>query len=402
MVDDKYIGLGLAVSGTVAIGSSFIVTKKASPEGLIDAAKRAGADSASGKMYLKNPLWWAGTSLLVLGEFANFAAYAFAPPILVTPLGALSVLVGAVLASIFLKEELGHIGRIGCTLCLLGSLVIVLHAPEDREIETVDEILHYALQPGFLLYALTCTIFSLWMIYKVSPVHGKSNPLVYISICSLAGSVSVMFIKGLGIALKLTMAGHNQLTHPSTYVFGIIVVTCIFVQMHYFNKALDTFSANLINPLYYVGFSSATIIASLILFQGFDTADATNTVSLITGFFTTFLGVHLLNHSHAEATPEDRRADGYDQVPLSGVFQPRLSLSIESPRVSTSSQFGHGRRSSAYRIFDADADDVQLRPLREEDEEDFEDVAAEVRHPNGHAMRRSDDDLEAALVPRIR
>lgn len=32
--------------------------------------------------------------LVVLGEIANFAAYAFAPAILVTPLGALSVLIG--------------------------------------------------------------------------------------------------------------------------------------------------------------------------------------------------------------------------------------------------------------------------------------------------------------------
>ena len=28
MVEDKYVGLALAVSGTVAIGSSFIITKK--------------------------------------------------------------------------------------------------------------------------------------------------------------------------------------------------------------------------------------------------------------------------------------------------------------------------------------------------------------------------------------
>jgi magnesium transporter len=32
--------------------------------------------------------------LVVLGEISNFAAYAFAPAILVTPLGALSVLIG--------------------------------------------------------------------------------------------------------------------------------------------------------------------------------------------------------------------------------------------------------------------------------------------------------------------
>ena len=70
------------------------------------------------------------------------------PQVLVTPLGALSVLIGAVLAAIFLNEELGRIGGIGCALCLLGSLVIVLHAPEDKEIKTVDEILNYATQPG--------------------------------------------------------------------------------------------------------------------------------------------------------------------------------------------------------------------------------------------------------------
>jgi magnesium transporter len=52
--------------------------------------------------------------------------------------------------------------------------------------------------------------------------------------------------------------------------------------------------------MYYVGFSSATIVSSLILFQGFDTTDATNTVSLLAGFITTFLGVHLLNLSRKE------------------------------------------------------------------------------------------------------
>ena len=54
----------------------------------------------------------------------------------------------AVLASIFLNEELGPLGRIGCAICLIGSVIIVLHAPPDAQIETVDEILSYALQPG--------------------------------------------------------------------------------------------------------------------------------------------------------------------------------------------------------------------------------------------------------------
>lgn len=97
---------------------------------------------------------------------------------------------------------------------------------------------------GFLLYCFTVMVFTLVMVYYVSPRYGKKNPLVYISICSLVGSISIMAIKGFGIALKLTWNGKNQLTHPSTYVFAIVVVGCIMVQMNYFNKALDTFSTN--------------------------------------------------------------------------------------------------------------------------------------------------------------
>lgn len=65
-----------------------------------------------------------------------------------TPLGALSVLIGAVLGSFFLNERLGTLGKLGCAICLIGSVIIVLHAPPDQEIKTVDEILHYAIQPG--------------------------------------------------------------------------------------------------------------------------------------------------------------------------------------------------------------------------------------------------------------
>jgi drug/metabolite transporter (DMT)-like permease len=100
-----------------------------------------------------------------IGEVCNFAAYAFAPAILVTPLGALSVLIGAVLGSYFLKEELGVLGKLGSAICLIGAVVIVLHAPPDEDIQTIDQILHYAIQPGrmpgshdYIGLLLTCLV----------------------------------------------------------------------------------------------------------------------------------------------------------------------------------------------------------------------------------------------------
>jgi hypothetical protein len=143
MLPDKYVGLLLAITSTTAIGTSYVITKK----GLQHASDRHGFDG-DGHQYLKSPIWWAGMVTMIVGEVANFAAYAFAPAILVTPLGALSVISGAILGAYFLKEQLGVIGKLGCAICVIGSVVIVLHAPPDEELETVDQILHYAIQPG--------------------------------------------------------------------------------------------------------------------------------------------------------------------------------------------------------------------------------------------------------------
>ncbi|KAJ1915684.1 hypothetical protein H4219_004182 [Mycoemilia scoparia] len=230
-----------------------------------------------------------------LGEVANFAAYSFAPAILVTPLGALSVIVGAILASIFLGERIHDIGKAGCALCLLGSVVVVLNAPEDGEIVSVDQILNMAVQWPFLIYGTLAVGVIVYMIFKVAPTHGTKSPLVYLTICSLAGSLTVTACKGFGIALKLTLSGHNQFKYLSTYIFAIIVVACIMVQMNYFNKALDQFSTNVVTPIYYVFFTTATIFASVMLFQGFTDSTPSAVVSLLCGFLTIFIGVFLLN-----------------------------------------------------------------------------------------------------------
>ncbi|KAJ7696248.1 magnesium transporter NIPA-domain-containing protein [Mycena rosella] len=313
MLETKYIGLAMAIVGSLAIGTSSAITKMVScrivtplrrklMEDIGLTASADGTSATENMSFLRNPMWWAGTSACesIIPSVANFGAYTFAPPIMVTPLGALSVIVGAIFASFLLNEQLGHLGRVGCTMCLVGSSIIVLRAPGDQDFKTVTEFLEYAVKPGFLLYCFTVCVFSLVMAYAVAPKHGRTNlqypsqnPLVYISIASLVGSVSVMFVKGFSVALKLTFAGHNQFIYPSTYLFGVISVVCIVVQLNYANK--DLFSVNLVNPIYYVSFCTATIVASLILFKGPNTTSVTDTLSLLTGFVVTFLGVHILN-----------------------------------------------------------------------------------------------------------
>lgn len=46
-----------------------------------------------------------------------------------------------------------------------------------------------------------------------------------------------------------------------------IVVTCVVTQMNYLNKALDLFNTAIVSPIYYVMFTTLTILASSIMFQ---------------------------------------------------------------------------------------------------------------------------------------
>ena len=147
----------------------------------------------------------------------------------------------------------------------------------------------------FIAYTLLVIGASVYLIFYVAPEYGQKNIMVYISICSLIGSLSVMACKGLSIALKLTISGNNQLWNPLAWFFIISVAGCIMTQMNYLNKALDIFNTSLVTPIYYVMFTSFTIVASAILFQEWYDVSGVDAANAIMGFFTIICGVFLLH-----------------------------------------------------------------------------------------------------------
>ncbi|KAK1321648.1 hypothetical protein QJS10_CPA03g02216 [Acorus calamus] len=231
-VSNNTRGLVLAIVSSAFIGASFILKKK----GL----KRAGATGAragvGGYSYLLEPLWWVGMITMILGEAANFVAYVFAPAVLVTPLGALSIIVSAVLAHFMLKERLQKMGVLGCISCIVGSVVIVIHAPQEQSPKSVLQIWDLATQPAFLIYAAATLSIVLALVLHFEPRYGQSNILVYLGICSLMGSLTVVSIKAVGIAIKLTFEGISQVAYPQTWFFVSVAVICVVTQLNYLNK----------------------------------------------------------------------------------------------------------------------------------------------------------------------
>lgn len=288
-----YIGLSLAVSSSVFIGSSFIIKKK----GLLRVSRTSSARAGhGGYAYLKEWLWWTGLIMMAVGEFANFAAYAFAPATLVTPLGALSVLVSAILASKFLDEKLNILGKLGCFLCVVGATVIIIHSPKEGTVDTMRELAYKLIGPAFITYAFIAIVISLVLIFYYGPRYGQKNILIYITICSLVGSLSVMGCKGLGIAIIQTLSGaNNELYNPLTYFFVFAVALCISVQMNYLNRALDIFNTSVVSPIYYVFFTTFTIIASVILFKEWGLLQIQDILGNFCGFFTIIGAIFLLH-----------------------------------------------------------------------------------------------------------
>lgn len=90
--------------------------------------------------------------------------------------------------------------------------------------------------PAFIVYVIfVVTVASILMVIY-APKYGTSNVVIYVAICSVIGSLSVMGCKGLGLALRETFAGRNEFTSWVTWVCLIGVILCISVQMNYLNK----------------------------------------------------------------------------------------------------------------------------------------------------------------------
>lgn len=309
----KAVGIGLAVGSGVFIGTSFVLKKV----GLLRANEKYNEVAGEGYGYLRNAYWWGGMILMIIGEVCNFIAYAFTDAILVTPLGALSVVITTVLSAIFLKERLSMVGKVSCFLCIVGSVVIVMNAPANSAVRDIQEMQGYVITPGFLSYSGIIIVGSAVTAFWVAPRWGSKNMLVYISICSWVGGLSVVATQGLGAAIIAWIGGKPQYKEWFMWVLFVFVIGTLLVEIVFLNvsppfsirsmtwgssqleqKALNIFNAALVTPTYYVYFTSTTIITSAILFQGFK-GTVEQIVSVVLGFLTICSGVVLLQLSKA-------------------------------------------------------------------------------------------------------
>lgn len=78
---------------------------------------------------------------------------------------------------------------------------------------------HYVIAPGFLSYAGVIIVGCVCVIFFVAPKYGKKSMLVYLTVCSLIGGLSVVATQGLGAAVlaQVRHSGHETLWQQSQH-----------------------------------------------------------------------------------------------------------------------------------------------------------------------------------------
>ena len=105
------VGVGLAVGGNTLIACSLTLQKFC-----------VNREVATGVKTGSMPLFWLALAGMIGGEVGNFAAFGFCSQTVVSPLGAVSVIVNTVLAAVFLGEKIYGQTIIGIALTLVGSV----------------------------------------------------------------------------------------------------------------------------------------------------------------------------------------------------------------------------------------------------------------------------------------
>ncbi|KAI0630136.1 DUF803-domain-containing protein [Trametes polyzona] len=327
----KIVGIILAITSGLLIGSSFVFKKK----GLLRSQK--GMVAGEGVAYLKSPLWWIGMTMMILGELCNFAAYAFVEAIVVTPMGALSVVICAILSSLFLQEKLSFFGWLGCGLCILGSVIIALNGPQESSIGQILEFQKLFLAPGFLVYGSILIAAALVIIFWFAPRYGTKSMLWYIMVCSMIGGLSVSVTTGLGSAIVTTARGDNQFKHWFIYFLLVFIAVTLITEVYYLNVALALFNTAMVTPTYYVIFTFFSMVTTIVLFQGLK-APPVQIITLVMGFLVICVGITVLQLSKIDPTQIktlDRRStlllqaaksntEGFDEKSLAAVEDPGM------------------------------------------------------------------------------
>ncbi|KAL4236308.1 NIPA-like protein 2 [Mactra antiquata] len=356
---DLVIGCLLAICGNLLISVSLNLQKY---------THMKNEQSEVQQHYTRNPLWWLGVSLMVIGEVGNFSAYGYAPASLVAPLGTTTVVANMFLAAIFLKEKIRAENLFGSVLAVIGAILVVAFAPKKEKVLTGEMLNQYLTDISFVVYifleiAILVGLLVLLYVYKLKRV------VVYLLIVAVIASFSVISAKAVSSLIQLTFDGDNQLKYYTFYIMTIVMFSTAILQVKFLNMAMQKFESTIVVPTNFVFFTISAIIAGIVFYKEFWGMTALDIFVFLIGCGMSFVGVYFIvagKPSIDNIKKATTEADGEPPVSIaSRCFPAWLLATMNVGKVQPSGSVSHlidddeSRRPFVAADGDADSDSSQ-------------------------------------------
>lgn len=250
------LGVSLAVVGNTLIACSLTLQKYCN-----------NREAATGVKASSTPLFWVALIGMIAGEVGNFTAFGFASQTVVSPLGAVSVIVNTILAACFLKEKIYPLTIGGILLTLLGASLVVLFSPPPLADLTCEQFLKYLEKPeayGYLIVVVAAIV----VLGLAEPRWGHRIVLVDVMLCSLLGSITVICSTALSKFIRLALdQDKSTILSPIPYILIPILVATAVLQLKFLNRAMANFNSAVVVPTYYVTFTLSSIAGGMWVFN---------------------------------------------------------------------------------------------------------------------------------------
>ena len=141
--------------------------------------------------YLKDPYWWLGQVLIMVGEMGNFLAYGFAPASIVSPLGVVALVSNCVIAPLLFKEVFRQRDFWGVLIAITGAVTVVLSAKTEETKLGPHEVWGAITTMEFEIYlGVSCAliVFLMWL----SPRYGSRTILIDLGLVGLFGTCRML------------------------------------------------------------------------------------------------------------------------------------------------------------------------------------------------------------------
>ena len=237
--------------------------------------------------YLRNPVWWAGFSLLLVAEGLGGVSFAVLPASVVVALGSCSVVANVVFASCINKETLTWRTLAGTACILMGTVYIAIVTPPVRELDSHE----YAR----LLTSLPSIVFHVGVLCVLYFHRYDMNLYQLAFYAASVSSVTVVWFRPL-LRVFLTQDWDAFRTFLPYASIAIVSVTGVFAAAYIEPMGLRRFRQTEWVPVHFVACVLAFGVAAEIVYRDWIQADvdAWSVVSLVSSLTLVVWGVSLV------------------------------------------------------------------------------------------------------------